>query len=71
MKYKDALKESDRVGASKAEGLPLLASFCSLSQHTAGAVSPELVYEGAVKKGLTPDQYRKLKPAEIAELMWV
>jgi len=71
MNYQQALKEANRVGVSKAEGMPLLASFCSLAQHQAGAVNCEMVYKGAVAKGITANQYRKLEPTEIEDLMWV
>ena len=52
MDYKAALKKAKKVGAAHSEDDALLAQNCSVIQFKAGAVSPELVYDGAKKKGI-------------------
>lgn len=70
MTYQQALTEAERVGASKAQGLPLLAiTLWTLSLFH--AINPELAYAGAVKQGLTAEQVRKLGPVELGDLMFV
>ena len=70
MTYEQALKESKKVGASKAEGLPLLAMTVATLAHV-HAINPKLVYEGAIKKGLSADQVRRLDPISLGDLMFV
>ena len=69
MTYAEALKEANKVGASKAEGLPLLALTIN-TLALAHAISPRLVYEGAVRNGLSADAVRKLDPAALGDLMF-
>lgn len=69
MTYAEALKEANKVGASKATGLPLLALTIK-ALALAHAISPRLVYEGAVRKGLSADTVRKLDPAALGDLMF-
>jgi hypothetical protein len=71
LSYEKALAEADKIGANKATGLAYLAQVCSVIQGRAGAVSPKLVYDGAKKKGVSGNQLAKMKPKEIADLMWV
>lgn len=73
MNYKSALKAGYKVGAANAEGDAELALACQGIQLLAGAVSEELVYEGARKRGLTGNQLLKMAtehPLEVEKLMW-
>jgi hypothetical protein len=70
MNYQDALNEADRMGASKAEGLPLLAqTIATLS--LCHAINAEATFNGAVKMGLTAIQVSKLHPVALGDLMFV
>jgi hypothetical protein len=54
MTYKAALAEAAKTGADHASDAALMALFCKGPLQTlVGAVSPQLVWEGAQKKGLT------------------
>lgn len=71
LSYEDALKTAKKVGASKAEGLPLLAqTIWTLSQVHRG-INPKMVYDGALKKGLSAAEVRKLGPFDLGDLMFV
>ncbi|MEV0994682.1 hypothetical protein [Nonomuraea sp. NPDC050202] len=74
MTYQDALDECDRVGAKNASDAALMASFCRGSiQILVGAASPKLVWEGAMKQGLTSRELAQLAnkdPNAVHELMW-
>ncbi len=70
MSYKQALKEAERTGASKADGLAHLAQVCFILSRV-HAVSPELIYNGAVKRRLTARQVAKLDPIALGDLMFV
>ena len=69
MTYHEALEASKKVGASKAEGLPLLALTIK-TLTLVHAISPRLVYEGAVRHGLSADAVRKLDPVSLGNLMF-
>lgn len=69
MTYHEALAAAKKIGLSKVEGLPLLA----VTVETMGmvhAISPKLVYDGAVKKQLTAAQVRKLSAVNLGKLMF-
>ena len=69
MTFDRALKLSIKAGARNAEGLPFLAMVCkALSQ--VHAINPALVYAGAVAKGLTGNDIRKLDPVALGNLMF-
>ncbi len=72
--YQAALRRGRKVGASKAEDADLMAMFCESDiQLLVGAVSPQLVWEGAMKKGLTSSELAALastNPGAVADLMW-
>ena len=69
MSYEEALKAARKVGASKAENLPLLAlTVASLS--LIHAINPKLVFAGAVQRRLTAAQVRKLDPVSLGGLMF-
>ena len=69
MTFDNALKQSLKAGARNAEGLPYLAMVCqTLSQ--VHAITPGLVYAGAVKQGLTGNELRKLDPVALGNLMF-
>ena len=70
MTYTDALKESKQIGAAHAEGLPLLAITLK-TLALVHAINPELAFDGAVKKGLTAAQVRRLDPLALGDLMFI
>ena len=67
--YEEALKASKKIGASKAEGLPLLAMTVS-TLALVHAINPKLAFDGAVKRRLTASQVRKLDPVSLGNLMF-
>jgi hypothetical protein len=69
MTYEEALKASKKIGASKAEGLPLLA-MTAATLALAHAINPKLVYAGAIKRSLTAASVRKLDPVSLGNLMF-
>lgn len=69
MTYEEALKAAEKVGASKAKDLPLLAQTVT-TLALAHAISPKLVYAGAVKQRLTAAQIRRLDPVSLGNLMF-
>ncbi|MEV0237516.1 hypothetical protein [Nonomuraea sp. NPDC050786] len=75
MTYQEALDECDRIGAKNASDPALMASFCRGSiQILVGAASPRLVWEGAMKQGMTSRELAKLankNPDAVHELMWL
>jgi hypothetical protein len=73
MTYKQALKRAEKDGASKAEGKALLAMLCC-SLAAVHAISPALVYEGAVKLGFDSKALMTLAdadPVALGDLMFV
>lgn len=69
MSYAEALEAAKRTGASNAEGLPLLALTVK-TLALVHAISPRLVYEGAVRHGLSASDVRKLPPVALGDLMF-
>ena len=67
MSYEKALEQWKKVGAGKAEGLPLLAMTCK-ALSLAHAINPRLAYEGARKLGLDADAVRKLDAIALGNL---
>jgi hypothetical protein len=63
MTYKQALQRAEKIGASKAEGKPLLEMLCC-SLAAVHAINPVLVYEGAVKVGMDSKALMKLADAD-------
>ena len=70
MTYEAALRASKKIGASKSEGLPLLAMTVA-TLALVHAINPTLVYAGAVKQRLTAAQVRKLDPVSLGDLMFM
>lgn len=74
-KYQAALKAANKVGASHAADAGVMALFCATSlQILVGAASPELVWDGAQKRGMTALELAKLAqkdPLAVHDLMWV
>lgn len=57
MDYEQTLAAARKVGAKHADDPQLMALFCADTiQYAAGAVSGQLVWEGAQKRGLTTKQ---------------
>jgi hypothetical protein len=75
MTYKKALNEARKVGVGVCSDQAAMAAFCdSLIQVLCGAVSPRLVWEGAMKRGMTNLELGRLAgtdPSAVADLMWV
>lgn len=73
--YQEALKTAAETGIKHATDAQFMATFCAASiQILCGAVSPQLVWEGAQKKGLTTKELAELAstdPAAVEELMWL
>ena len=63
-----------KAGAAHCTDAELMASFCDgTAQLLIGAVSPRLVWEGAMSKGMTTKQLATLMhddPIAAADLMW-
>ena len=74
MTYEEALAEERKGGTSKCSDAALMAGFCQgTAQILIGAVSPRLVWEGAMSKGMTTRQLATLMhddPIAAADLMW-
>ncbi|MFD5387915.1 hypothetical protein ACFWMG_23785 [Streptomyces sp. NPDC127074] len=75
MSYEQALAEAEQRGVSKGSAPALMAAFCDGPLQTlVGAVAPQLVWEGAQKKGLTSKELLHLCRADaiaVSELMWL
>ena len=75
MTYAEALRTAQKTGVSHCTDAELMAVFCDGSiQIVCGAVSPQLVWEGAQKSGMTTlelAQLAKSDPRAVAELMWL
>ena len=73
--YETTLARAKQVGAAHADNDESIALFCAGPLQTlCGAVSPKLVFEGAVKKGLSYREFGHLAstdPSAVADLMWV
>ena len=73
--YEQALADARRVGAAKADDAGQIAQLCNTAVQTVcGAVAPRLVYEGAMKKGLSGKEFGRLMgsdPQQIERLQWV
>lgn len=73
--FAEALKAGRKVGAAHATDAQLMAMFCyDTLMILVGAVSPQLVWEGAQREGLTTRQLLVLchdrNMAAIDDLMW-
>lgn len=75
MTYEVALEEARKVGVGVCSDQAAMAAFCdSLIQTLCGAVSAKLVWEGAMKTGMTGLELGRLAhkdPRAVADLMWV
>lgn len=73
--YKATLAAADKVGSACATDAGVMAQYCATTlQLMVGAASPELVWNGAQKKGMTALELARLaveKPAAVHELMWL
>jgi hypothetical protein len=73
MTYQQALKKAEKDGASKAEGMALLAQICRTLAHV-HAINPALVFQGAIKQGIDAKALVKLAdadPVALGDLMFV
>jgi hypothetical protein len=70
MTYETALEKSRKVGASKAEGLPLLAMTLK-ALSCLHAINPKMAYKGARKMNLDANAVRKLDPNALGNLMFL
>lgn len=73
--YETTLARAKKIGAANADNDESIALFCHGPLQTlCGAVSPKLVFEGAVKTGLDYREFGRLastSPTAISDLMWV
>lgn len=74
MTYEQALAEAKAKGVGRCSDAAAMAQFIEANAHTViGAVSPQLVWEGAQRKGMTFLELGRLcgrDPMAAAELMW-
>jgi hypothetical protein len=72
--YKAALAAAKKVGASQATDAGAMALYCeSVLQIMVGAASPQLVWEGAQRRGMTALELAGLavnSPTAVHDLMW-
>jgi hypothetical protein len=75
MTYEQALAEAKRKGVGKCSDAAAMAAFCDANLQTVvGAVSPRLVWEGAMLKGLTFQQLAHLASRDkmaVSDLQWM
>lgn len=73
--YDDALAAANKVGLARATDAGVMAQFCATAlMQLVGAASPQLVWEGAQKKGMGARELVELathNPAAVHELMWL
>jgi hypothetical protein len=72
--YQAELAAANRIGSARATDAGVMAQFCATSlQLIVGAASPELVWIGAQKAGMTALELVTLankKPLAVHDLMW-
>jgi len=72
--YEAALAAGKRIGARRADDAALMALFCEGPLQTlVGAVSPELVWDGAQRRGLTTRELGTLANSDVmavSDLQW-
>lgn len=75
MTWEQALAEAKEIGVRRCSNPALMASFCDGALQTViGAVAPQLVWEGAQKKGLTAKELLHLCNTDVmavSDLMWL
>lgn len=73
--YQAALTVGQNIGAAHADDNAVMALFCAGPlQHLVGAVSPELVWDGAQKQHLTTRQLATLANSDVmavSSLQWL
>jgi hypothetical protein len=73
--YEAALKEAREIGVGFCSDAAAMAAFCdSTIQIMVGAASPKLVWEGAMKRGMTGVELHRLAskdPHAVHDLMWI
>lgn len=72
--YQAELAAANKVGSAKATDAGVMAQFCATSLQTmVGAASPELVWKGAQKRGMSALDLANLavlSPMAVHDLMW-
>lgn len=72
--WEQALAEAEQRGLRRCSEPAKMAVFCDAAMHyTVGAVSPQMVWEGAMRQGMTLKELSRLAvddPIACAELMW-
>jgi len=72
MEYRAALDRAEVSGLSQCDDAAAMASYCNGPlQIIAGAVSPALVWWGAMRSGLSLVELAQLTPHQIDDLQWV
>jgi hypothetical protein len=73
--YEAALKRAKDKGVGRCDAAALMAHICKYNiPMLVGAVSPQLVWEGAMTKGLTSKQLLEMARRDIMEvddLQWI
>lgn len=71
--YEQALKSASRAGAGKSLGIDHLAQTAYVLCRLHPGCSPKMIYDGAVKMGLSAQQLQKLaneSPTKFGDLMF-
>ena len=73
--WEQALAEAKEKGVGRCSDQAAMAAFCNVNiQYIVGAVSGQLIWEGAMRKGLTFKELGRLAnrdPLACSELMWL
>ena len=70
MTFEQAMREVERVGVARANGRPLLAIYAQVFADTNPGLSAKLIYDGAIKKKIAPEDLRGMSPVEAGWLMF-
>lgn len=72
--YREALNRVALVGSSRASDPEVMAQFLESSAHILlGAVSPELIWNGATSRGMSCSELARMvhsQPDQARDLMW-
>ena len=72
--FKQALKDGNKVGAANSQGLDQMAQMIDTLCKIHVGCNPKMIYEGAIKKGLTVRELTNLAnhdPVAFGDLMFI
>lgn len=70
MSYAEACREIKRKGVARVTGVAEVAVMAQTLALVHPAISPKILFEGAVKRGVTAEQLRKMPVNELSDLMF-